>query len=86
MLSRFVVQQCSEGPQDPDGLLVTRPADQETDGDLFDACLCELGPPSSPGCRPCIAVSARLVRNGGKVLVHINNLMSIPVGMGIRRL
>jgi hypothetical protein len=68
--------------RDPTSLLVTRPADQETDGDLFDACLCELGP-SELTRLPALHRRIRtLVRNGGKVLVHINNPYAIPVGMG----
>ena len=68
--------------RDPTSLLVTRPADQETDDDLFDACLCELGP-SELSRLPALYRRIRtLVRNGGKVLVHINNPYAIPVGMG----
>jgi hypothetical protein len=68
--------------RDPTSLLVARPADQDTGGDLFDACLCELGP-SELTRLPALHRRVRtLVRNGGKILVHITNPYAIPVGMG----
>ena len=68
--------------RDPASLLVARAADEQTGGDLFDACLCELGP-SELTRLPALHRRIRmLVRDGGKVLVHINNPYAIPVGMG----
>src|SRR5436190_3517126 len=68
--------------RDPASLLVARPADEQTGGDLFDACLCELGP-SELTRLPALHRRIRmLVRDGGKVFVHINNPYAIPVGMG----
>jgi hypothetical protein len=68
--------------RDPASLLLARPADEQTGGDLFDACLCELGP-SELTRLPALHRRIRmLVRDGGKVLVHINNPYAIPVGMG----
>jgi hypothetical protein len=66
---------------DPTSLLMAKPTNQ-TSGDLFDACLCEL---SSSELTTLPALHRRirtLVRNGGKVLVHINNPYLTPVGMG----
>jgi hypothetical protein len=66
---------------DPTSLLMTRPTNQ-TSGALFDACLCELSP-SELTTLPALHRRIRtLVRNGGKVLVHINNPYLTPVGMG----
>src|SRR5215831_7421760 len=66
---------------DPTSLLMTRPTNP-TSGDLFDACLCELSP-SELTTLPALHCRIRtLVRNGGKILVHINNLYLAPVGMG----
>jgi hypothetical protein len=63
---------------DPTSLLMTMP----TSGDLFDACLCELSP-SELTTLPALHRRIRaLVRNGGKVLVHINNPYLTPVGIG----
>jgi hypothetical protein len=68
--------------RDPTSLLMTRPANQAASKDFFDACLCELSPSeltTLPGLHRRIRT---LVRNGGKVLVHINNPYLTPVGMG----
>jgi hypothetical protein len=66
---------------DPTSLLMTRPTNQPG-GDFFDACLCELSP-SELTTLPALHRRIRtLVRNGGKVLVHINNPYLTPVGMG----
>jgi hypothetical protein len=68
--------------RDPASLLLARPADEPTGGDLFDACLCELGP-SELTRLPALHRRIRmLVRHGGRILVHINNPYAIPVGMG----
>ena len=68
--------------RDPASLLVARPADEQTGEDLFDACLCELGP-SELTRLPALHRRIRmLVRDGGRILVHINNPYAIPVGMG----
>jgi hypothetical protein len=68
--------------RDPASLLVTRPADEKTGADVFDACLCELGP-SELTRLPALHRRIRmLVRDGGKILVYINNPYAIPVGMG----
>jgi hypothetical protein len=68
--------------RDPTSLLMTKPKDQTASGDLFDACLCELSP-SGLMMLPTLHRRIRtLVRNGGKVLVHINNPYLTPVGMG----
>jgi hypothetical protein len=61
---------------------MTMPKDQTESGDFFDACLCELSP-SELTTLPALHRRIRtLVRNGGKVLVHINNPYLSPVGMG----
>jgi len=61
---------------------MTRPTDQTASGDFFDVCLCELSP-SQLLTLPALHRRIRtLVRNGGKVLVHINNPYLIPIGMG----
>jgi hypothetical protein len=66
---------------DPTSLLMMRPTNQ-ADGDLFDACLCELSP-SELTTLPALHLRIRtLVRNGAKVLVHINNPFLTPVGLG----
>jgi hypothetical protein len=63
-------------------LLMTRPASEPASGALFDACLCELSP-SELTTLPALHRRIRtLVRNGGKILVHINNPYLTPVGMG----
>jgi hypothetical protein len=68
--------------RDPASLLMTKRKDQAASGDFFDACLCELSP-SALMMLPALHRRIRtLVRNGGKVLVHINNPYSTPVGMG----
>jgi hypothetical protein len=68
--------------RDPTSLLVTRPNDQEPSEDLFDACLCELSL-SELTMLPTLHRRIRtLLRNGGRVLVHIDNPYSAPVGMG----
>jgi hypothetical protein len=62
---------------------MTKPRDQAASGDFFDACLCELSP-SALMMLPALHRRIRtLVRNGGKVLVHINNPYLTPVGMGL---
>jgi hypothetical protein len=67
--------------RDPTSLLMTRPSDEEASGDLFDACLCELSP-SELTMLPTLHRRLRtLLRHGGKVLFHINNPYSAPVGM-----
>jgi hypothetical protein len=67
---------------DPTSLLMTRPTNQVAGGDFFDACLCELSP-SELTTLPALHRRIRtLMRNGGKVLVHINNPYLTPVGMG----
>src|SRR5215831_3922942 len=68
--------------RDPTSLLMTRPTGQTARGTLFDACLCELSP-SELTRLPALHQRIRTwVRNGGKVLVHINNPYLTPVGMG----
>src|SRR5262245_6953071 len=68
--------------RDPTSLLMTKPKDQAASVDLFDACLCELSP-SGLMMLPALHHRIRtLVRNGGKVLVHINNPYLTQVGMG----
>src|SRR6266481_1246456 len=68
--------------RDPTSLLMTTPTSQPARGDFFDACLCELSP-SQLLTLPALHRRIRtLVRNGGKVLVHINNPYLIPIGMG----
>src|SRR5229473_2285141 len=68
--------------RDPTSLLMKRPTEQAASGDFFDACLCELSP-SELTTLPALHRRIRtLVRNGGKVLVHINNPYLTPVGMG----
>ena len=68
--------------RDPTSLLMTTPASQAARGDFFDACLCELSP-SELMMLPALHRRIRiLVRNGGKVVVHINNPYLAPVGMG----
>src|SRR5262249_2644580 len=68
--------------RDPTSLLMTRPTDQTASGNFFDVGLCELGP-SELTMLPALHRRIRtLVRNGGKVLVHINNPHLAPVGMG----
>src|SRR5215475_273922 len=67
---------------DPTSLLMTKPTNQAAGGDFFDACLCELSP-SELTTLPALHRRIRtLVRNGGKVLVHINNPYLTPVGIG----
>jgi hypothetical protein len=67
---------------DPTSLLMTKPTSEPRGGDFFDACLCELSP-SELTTLPALHRRIRtLVRNGGKVLVHINNPYSTSVGMG----
>jgi hypothetical protein len=67
---------------DPTSLLMTTPTSQAARGDFFDACLCELSP-SELMMLPALHRRIRtLVRNGGKVIVHINNPYLAPVGMG----
>jgi hypothetical protein len=67
---------------DPTSLLMTRPTSEPASGALFDACLCELSP-SELTTLPALHRRIRaVVRNGGKVLVHINNPYLTPVGMG----
>jgi hypothetical protein len=67
---------------DPTSLLMTKPMNQAAGRDFFDACLCELSP-SELTTLPALHRRIRtLVRNGGKVLVHINNPYLTPVGMG----
>jgi hypothetical protein len=67
---------------DPTSLLMTEPTNQAAGGDSFDACLCELSP-SELTMLPALHRRIRtLVRNGGKVVVHINNPYLTPVGMG----
>jgi hypothetical protein len=67
---------------DPTSLLMTKSTNQAAGGDFFDACLCELSP-SELTTFPALYRRIRtLVRNGGKVLVHINNPYLTPVGMG----
>jgi hypothetical protein len=62
--------------------LMTKPKDQAPSADFFDACLCELSP-SGLTMLPALHRRIRtLVRNGGKVLVHINNPYLTSVGMG----
>jgi hypothetical protein len=66
---------------DPTGFLM-RPTDQAARRECFDACLCELSP-SELTTLPALHRRIRaLMRNGGKVLVHINNPYLTPVGMG----
>src|SRR5215467_8631323 len=68
--------------RDPTSLLMTTPTNQAVSGDFFDACLCELSP-SELTMLPALHRRIRtLVRNDGKVLVHINNPYLTPVGMG----
>jgi hypothetical protein len=67
---------------DPTSLLMTKPTNEAAGGDFFDACLCELSA-SELTTLPALHRRIRiLVRNGGKVLVHINNPYLTPVGMG----
>jgi len=67
---------------DPTSLLMTKPKNQAAGGDFFDACLCELSP-SELTTLPALHRRIRtLVRNRGKVLVHINNPYLTPLGMG----
>jgi hypothetical protein len=67
---------------DPTSLLMTMPTSEGASRDLFDACLCELSP-SELTTLPALHRRIRtLVRNGGKVLVHINSAYLSPVGMG----
>src|SRR5262245_59803089 len=67
---------------DPTSLLMTRSTSAPASGDLFDACLCEFSP-SELTTLPALHRRIRtLVRNGGKVLVHISNPYLTPVGMG----
>jgi len=67
---------------DPTSLLMTRPTSEPASGDLFDACLCELSP-SELTTLPALHRRMRtMVRNGGQVLVHINNPCLTPVGIG----
>src|SRR5262249_60876173 len=71
-----------KAPRDPTSLLMTTPTYQAVSGDFFDACLCELSP-SELTMLPALHRRIRtLVRNGGKVVVHINNPHLAPVGMG----
>src|SRR5262249_30489171 len=59
--------------RDPTSLLMTAPTNQAVTGDFFDACLCQLSP-SELTMFPALHRRIRtLVRNGGKVVVHINN-------------
>ena len=68
--------------RDPTSLLMTTPTSQPARGDFFDVCLCELSP-SELMMLPALHRRIRtLVRNGGKVVVHINNPYLAPVGMG----
>jgi hypothetical protein len=68
--------------RDPTSLLMTTPTSEAASGDLFDACLCELSP-SELTTLPALHRRIRtLVRNGGKVLIHVNNPYLSPVGMG----
>jgi len=68
--------------RDPTSLLMTPPTNAAASGDFFDACLCELSP-SELTTLPALYRRIRtLVRNGGKVLVHINNPYLASVGMG----
>jgi hypothetical protein len=68
--------------RDPTSLLMTTPTSQVAHGDSFDGCLCELSP-SELMMLPALHRRIRtLVRNGGKVVVHINNPYLAPVGMG----
>jgi len=68
--------------RDPTSLLMTTPTNQTVSGDFFDACLCELSP-SELTMLPALHRRIRtLVRNRGKVVVHINNPHLAPVGMG----
>jgi len=68
--------------RDPTSLLMTTPTSQPARGDLFDSCLCELSP-SELMMLPALHRRIRaLVRNGGKVVVYINNPYLAPVGMG----
>jgi hypothetical protein len=68
--------------RDPTSLLMMTPTNQAVSGDFFDACLCELSP-SELTMLPALHRRIRtLVRNGGKVVVHINNPYLAPVGMG----
>jgi hypothetical protein len=61
---------------------MTKPKDPAASEDFFDACLCELSP-SGLTMLPALHRRIRtLVRNGGKVLIHINNPYLTPVGMG----
>jgi hypothetical protein len=67
---------------DPTSLLMKKPTNDAAGGDFFDACLCELSP-SELMTLPALHRRIRtLVRNGGKVLVHINNPYLTPIGMG----
>src|SRR5262249_35071688 len=67
---------------DPTSLLMTKPTNQAAGGDFFDACLCELSP-SELTTLPALHRRIRtLVRNGGMILVHINNPYLTPVGIG----
>jgi hypothetical protein len=64
-----ILKDCS----DPTSLLMTKPTNEAAGGDFFDACLCELSP-SELTMLPALHRRIRtLVRNGGKVVVHINN-------------
>src|SRR5262249_21103738 len=68
--------------RDPTSLLMTASMNQAASGNLFDACLCELSP-SELTMLPALHRRIRtLVRNGSKVLVHINNPYLAPAGMG----
>jgi hypothetical protein len=68
--------------REPTSLLMTKPKDPAASGDFFDACLCELSP-SGLTMLPALHRRIRtLVRNGGKILVHINNPYLTPVGIG----
>src|SRR6516165_1547440 len=68
--------------RDPTSLLMTGPTNQEASGDFFDACLCELSPTELTTLPALHRRIRTFVRNGGKVLVHINNPYLAPVGMG----
>ena len=68
--------------RDPTSLLMTGPTNQEASGDFFDACLCELSPTELTTLPALHRRIRTFVRNGGKVLVHINNPYLTPVGMG----
>src|SRR5262249_16382196 len=67
---------------DPTSLLMTGPTEHAASGEPYDGCLCELSP-SELTTLPALYRHIRtLVRNGGKVLAHINNPYLTPVGMG----